>query len=212
MAVFPNRKEYGMWMNPFFQQPQTKDVMGYALSNVADGDTVLPGTPIKTNETNKSAVVCKYAVVTAFATDKKTITVKNVGWLAAGDKIALSGEETLTSLTIASVDKDKSQIVLSATTELTIKEGSVLVEVKETTIPPAQEGDDPTVVVSVKDIPNRIVDTVAKIDGYDNTVSAVHQAVVLQNVIHYPAEWLNTSDFPGSILLAGCPLILFTIQ
>lgn len=212
MAVFPNRKDYGMWMSPFFQQPQTKDVMGYALSNVADGDTVLPGTPIKTNETNKSAVVCKYAVVTAFATDKKTITVKNVGWLAAGNKIALSGEETLTALTIASVDKDKSQIVLSSTTELEIKDGSVLVEVKETTIPSETEGGDPTVVVSVKDIPNRIVDTVAKIDALDATVSAVHQAVVLQNVVHYPAEWLNTSDFPGSILLAGCPLILFTIQ
>lgn len=212
MAVFPNRKEYGMWMSPFFQQPQTKDVMGYKLTNVADGDTVLPGTPIKTSESAKTAVVCKYAVVTAFATDKKTITVKNIGWLAVGDKIGLSGAETLSALTIAKIDKDKNQIKLSFTTDLTIKAGDVLVEVKETTIPPAEEGDDPTTVVSVKDIPNRIVDTVAKIDALDATVSAVHQAVVLQNVVHYPAEWLNTSDFPGSVLLAGCPLILFTIQ
>ena len=200
MALFPNsNKEYEGYMNAFWIEPAKRDVMGYKLTNVAAGQKVYPGTPIKTNEAAKTAVVCKYAYVLAVAADKKTITVKAPHFFAASDKCAISGAETLVQLTISSVSGDDT-IVLSAANN-SIKAGDVLVEVATTgqTVAPVA-------------VPNRIVCALAEIDELDQTCSAAHAGIVLQNVVHYPAEYLNETTFPGSILLAGCPNLMFTIQ
>lgn len=197
MAQFPNSESYHGVMSPFWLEPVKKDVMGYKLTNVASGDIIERGTPIETNEKEKTAVVCKYAVVLKVATDKKTLTVKPGHHLKAGDTVGISGG-TLASLTIASVGKDT--IVLSAQNN-TVKEGSVLVEVKT---------EESTVVVKNK--PNRIVTQNETITDLNATCSGAHDAIVLQNVVHYPAEYLNENTFPGSILLVGCPKIMFIYQ
>lgn len=200
MAVFPNsKKEYRGVMNAFWIEPAKRDVMGYRLTNVSAGDVILPGTPIKTDEAAKTAVVCKYAYVVAVATDKKTLTVKEGHHLLASAKVAISGAETLTELTVSKITDD-STIVLSAANN-TIKAGDVLVEVAT--------AENVTAPVA---IPNRIVNAVAEINELDQTCSAAHSGIVLQNVVHYPAEYLNKTAFPGSIYLAGCAGLMFTIQ
>lgn len=205
MAYFPNsRQDYHGIMTPFYMEPAKKDVMGYRLTNVEAGDVIMPGTPIKTDEKGKTAVICKYAYVLAVAIDKKTLTVKGGHHLKAGDKVAISGASTLTQLTISAVDNDADTITLSAANN-SIKAEDVLVEVATT-------GTGQEAVVAPVALPNRIVDTVAKIDALDKTCSATHEVVVLQNVVHYPDEYLNKTAFPGSILLVGDPKILFVIQ
>lgn len=208
MALFPNsNKEYEGYMNAFWIEPAKRDVMGYKLTNVAAGQKVYPGTPIKTNEAAKTAVVCKYAYVVAVGIDKKTITVKAPHFFAAGDKCAISGASPLVQLTISSVSGDDT-IVLSAANN-SIKAGDVLVEVVTTT---TGEGQSAVTSVDPVAVPNRIVCALAEIDELDKTCSAAHAGIVLQNVVHYPAEYLNETTFPGSILLAGCPNLMFTIQ
>lgn len=200
MAVFPNsKKDYRGYMNAFWIEPAKRDVMGYRLTNVEAGTVIPTGTPIKTDEANKTAVVCKYAYVVAVANDKKTLTVKEGHMLAGGAKVAISGAETLTELTVSKVNGDDT-IVLSAINN-TIKEGDVLVEVATT--------DGKVAPVA---IPNRVVCAIAEISEIDKTCSAAHSGIVLKNVVHYPAEYLNETAFPGSILLAGCPTLMFTIQ
>ena len=200
MANFPYRKtEYRGFMNPFWIEPAKKDVMGYKLTGVKAGDVIPQGTPIKTDEAAKTAVICKYAHVLAVDTDKKTLTVKRGHFFDKSTKCAISNGGTLTQLSLASVEDDK--IVLSAVNN-TIKAGDVLVEV-------ATSGESTVAPVAV---PNRIVAAEAEIDELHDTSSATHAAVVLQNVVHYPKEYLNETAFPGSMLLAGCPTILFTIQ
>lgn len=204
MAVFPNAKpDYRGYMNAFWIEPAKRDVMGYRLTNVAAGDKIMPGTPIKTDEAAKTAEICKYAVVLAVGIDKKTLTVKEGHFFKAGNKCAISGEQSLTQLTIASVSGDDT-IVLSAANN-SIKAGDVLVEVATT-------GEGQSAVVAPVALPNRIVCAVAEIDELDQTCSAAHAGVVLQNVVHYPAEYLNATTFPGSIYLIGCAGLLFTIQ
>lgn len=199
MAVFlDENKEYVGVKPVFWIEPSKKDVMGYKLTNVVKGQVILPGTPIKTDEVNKTAVVCHYAVVKEVATDKKTLTVENGHHLTASMKVAISGGETLTALNLSSVDGDK--VVLSAQNN-TIKAGDVLVEVDAT-------GDAPV----VKDIPNRIVVEAATINSIDKTCSATHEAWVIQNMVYYPAEYLNTEIAPGSIYLKGCLGLKFMYQ
>ena len=196
MANFPYKKtEYRGFMNPFWIEPARKDVMGYKLTNVSVGDVIPQGTPIVTDEAAKTAKVCHYAYVTAVDTDKKTLTVKYGHTLSAGAACVISGSTT--AVNVATVSEDK--IVLK-TAASTIKAGDILVE--GTIATDAFSGD----------VPNRIVAAEAVIDELHDTCSATHAAVVLQNVVHYPAEYLNKTAFPGSILLAGCPTILFTIQ
>jgi hypothetical protein len=194
MAVFlDDKKEYSGVKPVFWIEPAKKDVMGYRLTNVVKGDVVLPGTPIKTNEVNKTAVVCRYAHVVAVASDKKTLTVEGGHLLTAATKVAISGAETLTALNLASVDGDT--VVLSAQNS-TIKAGDVLVEV----------------VDGAAVVPNRIVVEKAVINELDKTCSATHEAWVIQNMVHYPAEYLNTTIAPGSIYLAGCLGLKFMYQ
>lgn len=202
MAVFPNAKpDYRGYMNAFWIEPAKRDVMGYRLTNVAAGDKIMPGTPIKTNEAAKTAEVCKYAVVLGVGIDKKTLTVKEGHFVKAGEKYAISGGD-LSALTIASVSGDDT-IVLSAANN-DIKAGDVLVEISVASGSGAENAP--------KALPNRIVCAVAEIDELDKTCSAAHAGVVLQNVVHYPAEYLNETTFPGSIYLVGCAGLLFTIQ
>jgi hypothetical protein len=194
MAVFlDDKKEYSGVKPVFWIEPAKKDVMGYRLTNVVKGDVVLPGTPIQTDEVNKTAVVCRYAHVVAVASDKKTLTVEGGHLLTAATKVAISGAETLTALNLASVDGDT--VVLSAQNS-TIKPGDVLVEV----------------VDGAAVVPNRIVVEKAVINELDKTCSATHEAWVIQNMVHYPAEYLNTTIAPGSIYLAGCLGLKFMYQ
>jgi hypothetical protein len=194
MAVFlDDKKEYSGVKPVFWIEPAKKDVMGYRLTNVVKGDVVLPGTPIQTDEVNKTAVVCRYAHVVAVASDKKTLTVEGGHLLTAATKVAISGAETLTALNLASVDGDT--VVLSAQNN-TIKAGDVLVEV----------------VDGAAAKPNRIVVEKAEINELDKTCSATHEAWVIQNMVHYPAEYLNTTIAPGSIYLVGCLGLKFMYQ
>ena len=194
MAVFlEDNKEYVGVKPVFWIEPAKKDVMGYRLTNVSKGDVILPGTPIKTDEVNKTAVVCKYAVVVAVASDKKTLTVEGGHHLTAASKVAVSGSEGLTSLNLSSVNGET--VVLSAQNN-TIKAGDVLVELV-----------DGAVVV-----PNRIVVETARINELDHTCSATHEAWVIQNMVHYPVEYLNTTIAPGTIYLAGCLGLKFMYQ
>ena len=73
-------------------------------------------------------------------------------------------------------------------------------------------GQDAVTTVSAKAVPNRIVCAVAELNELDKSCSAAHSGIVLQNVVHYPEEYLNKTSFPGSILLAGDPLLMFIIQ
>lgn len=194
MAVFlDDKKEYSGVKPVFWIEPAKKDVMGYRLTNVAKGDVVLPGTPLQTDEVNKTAVVCRYAHVVAVASDKKTLTVEGGHLLTTATKVAISGAETLTALNIASVDG--TTVVLSAQNN-TIKAGDVLVEV----------------VDGAAAKPNRIVVEKAEINELDKTCSATHEAWVIQNMVHYPAEYLNTTIAPGSIYLVGCLGLKFMYQ
>lgn len=194
MAVFlDDKKEYSGVKPVFWIEPAKKDVMGYRLTNVVKGDVVLPGTPLQTDEVNKTAVVCRYAHVVAVASDKKTLTVEGGHLLTAATKVAISGAETLTALNLASVDGDT--VVLSAQNS-TIKAGDVLVEVVE----------------GAAAKPNRIVVEEAVINELDKTCSATHEAWVIQNMVHYPAEYLNTTIAPGSIYLVGCLGLKFMYQ
>jgi hypothetical protein len=194
MAVFlDDKKEYSGVKPVFWIEPAKKDVMGYRLTNVAKGDVVLPGTPLQTDEVNKTAVVCRYAHVVAVASDKKTLTVEGGHLLTAATKVAISGAETLTALNLASVDG--TTVVLSAQNN-TIKAGDVLVEV----------------VDGAAAKPNRIVVEEAEINELDKTCSATHEAWVIQNMVHYPAEYLNTTIAPGSIYLVGCLGLKFMYQ
>jgi hypothetical protein len=194
MAVFlEDKNEYSGIKPVFWIEPAKKDVMGYRLTNVAKGDVILPGTPIKTDEVNKTAVVCRYAYVVAVASDKKTLTVEGGHLLTTATKVAISGGETLTALNIASVDD--TTVVLSAQNN-TIKAGDVLVEV----------------VDGAAAKPNRIVVEKATMNELDKTCSAAHEAWVIQNMVHYPVEYLNTTIAPGSIYLVGCLGLKFMYQ
>lgn len=198
MAVFlEDKQEYAGVKPVFWIEPAKKDVMGYRLTNVSKGEVVLPGTPIKTDEVAKTAVVCHYAVVKEVAADKKTLTVESGHHLNATMKVSISGG-TLAALNLTSVDGET--VVLSAINN-TIKAGDVLVEVDAS-------GENPV----VKDIPNRIVVETARINELDHTCSAAHEAWVIQNMVHYPAEYLNKTIAPGSIYLAGCLGLKFMYQ
>ena len=190
-------------MNAFWIEPAKRDVMGYRLTNVDPGTAIYPGTPIKTDEAAKTAVVCKYAVVVGVAEDKKTLTVKEGHLLKSTSKVAISGASPLAQLNIASISGDN-VIVLSAQNN-SIKAGDVLVEV-------ATKGEDQEAVVAPVALPNRVVCALAEIDELDKTCSAAHDGIVLQNVVHYPKEYLNETAFPGSILLVGNPKLSFIIQ
>lgn len=185
----------------FHEEPAKRDVMGYTVSGVAEGDVIPQGTPlvVNDNDTNgkKTAVICKYAHIT-----KKTSTTKfevdYIGFLKVGDKIFKSGQDSPTLSTISAIN-GKEITLAAANSQLAA--GDTVLEGKE----------ENSAVVPVS-IPNRIAARSQKMTAIDKTISATHQALVIKNVLDYPVEWLNETTFPGSCLLKGCPLILFINQ
>ena len=185
----------------FHEEPAKRDVMGYTVSGVAEGDVIPQGTPlvVNDNDTNgkKTAVICKYAHIT-----KKTSTTKfdvdNIGFLKVGDKIFKSGQDSPTLSTISAIS-GKEITLSAANSQLAV--GDTVLEGKE----------ENSTVVPVS-IPNRIAARSQNMTAIDKTISATHQALVIKNVLDYPVEWLNETTFPGSCLLKGCPLILFINQ
>lgn len=198
MAIFPNstKATSGILdrMNAFWIEPAKRDVMGYRLTNVAEGDVIPQGTPLKCDDATKTAEVCKYAVVIAVGSDKKTLEVKNGHLLKGGDKVIISGVESPTALNISSATDNT--IVLSAQ-NATIKAGDVIIEADGT---------------EVKALPNRVASSKSTTVTGTTTIAAAHSGIVLENVVHYPKEYINDTAFPGSKLLIGCPTISFTIQ
>lgn len=202
MAVtFENKNAYAGRVYPFHVEPVKRDVMGYEVSGVSKGVVIPQGTPlvVNDNDTNgkKTAVIAKYAKIT-----KKTSTtvfeVDNIGFLAVGDKIFKSGQNSPTLSTISAIDGNK--ITLSAANSQLAVGDTVL------------EGKTESETVVPVSIPNRIVARTETMKEKDHTISATHQALVIKNVVNYPAEWLNETTFPGSCLLKGCPLIMFINQ
>lgn len=202
MAVtFENKNAYAGRVYPFHVEPVKRDVMGYEVSGVSKGVVIPQGTPlvVNDNDTNgkKTAVIAKYAKIT-----KKTSTtvfeVDNIGFLAVGDKIFKSGQNSPTLSTISAISGK--QITLSAANSQLAVGDTVL------------EGKTESETVVPVSIPNRIVARTEIMKEKDHTISATHQALVIKNVVNYPAEWLNETTFPGSCLLKGCPLIMFINQ
>lgn len=202
MAVtFENKNAYAGRVYPFHVEPVKRDVMGYEVSGVSKGVVIPQGTPlvVNDNDTNgkKTAVIAKYAKIT-----KKTSTtvfeVDNIGFLAVGDKIFKSGQNSPTLSTISAISGK--QITLSAANSQLAVGDTVL------------EGKTESETVVPVSIPNRIVARTETMKEKDHTISATHQALVIKNVVNYPAEWLNETTFPGSCLLKGCPLIMFINQ
>ena len=202
MAVtFENKNAYAGRVYPFHVEPVKRDVMGYEVSGVSKGVVIPQGTPlvVNDNDTNgkKTAVIAKYAKIT-----KKTSTtvfeVDNIGFLAVGDKIFKSGQKSPTLSTISAISGN--QITLSAANSQLAVGDTVL------------EGKTESETVVPVSIPNRIVARTETMKEKDHTISATHQALVIKNVVNYPAEWLNETTFPGSCLLKGYPLIMFINQ
>lgn len=201
----------------FHTEPEQRDVMGYTLTAQAEGDVIEQGTPIvaNDNDTNgrKTAVICKYAKIKSKISTKEFI-LEDIAYLKAGDKIFKSGQASPTLSTISAIDKATNKITLAAANSQLaagdiILEGKTVTESGESNDP---SGDVPVEVVVPAGIPNRIVLRTEKLKANDKTISATHRAVAIKNVLDYPAEYLNATAFPGSTLLAGCPLILFINQ
>lgn len=200
MAVtFKNKDLYAGRVYCFHTQPTQRDVMGYKLSGVAAGDVVPQGTPLVANGDNKTATIAKYAKVVKKVSTTKFI-VDQLNHLAVGTKIFCSGESTPTLSEISAIN--------TATKEITLKAANSQLDAGKIMVEGVSESD----VVKVKDIPNRIVARTETMQTVNQTISATWQAVAIQDVLDYPAEWLNTTSFPGTTLLAGCPHIVFIKQ
>ena len=187
----------------FHTEPEQRDVMGYTLTAQAEGDVIEQGTPIvaNDNDTNgrKTAVICKYAKIKSKTSTTKFV-LEDVAYLKVGDKIYKSGQESPTLSTISAINKATGEITLAAA-NAQLAAGDIILEGKEENSAVVPAG-----------IPNRIVLRTEKLKANDKTISATHRAVAIKNVLDYPAEYLNATAFPGSTLLAGCPLILFINQ
>jgi hypothetical protein len=187
----------------FHTEPEQRDVMGYALTAQAEGDVIEQGTPIvaNDNDTNgrKTAVICKYAKIKSKTSNTKFV-FEDVAYLKVGDKIFKSGQASPELSEISAINTKTGEITLKAA-NAQFAAGDIILEGKS-------EGEN----VVPAGIPNRIVLRTEKLKANDKTISATHRAVAIKNVLDYPAEYLNTTAFPGSTLLAGCPLILFINQ
>lgn len=187
----------------FHTEPEQRDVMGYALTAQAEGDVIEQGTPIvaNDNDTNgrKTAVICKYAKIKSKTSNTKFV-LEDVAYLKVGDKIFKSGQASPELSEISAINTKTGEITLKAA-NAQFAAGDIILEGKS-------DGEN----VVPAGIPNRIVLRTEKLKANDKTISATHRAVAIKNVLDYPAEYLNATAFPGSTLLAGCPLILFINQ
>lgn len=208
-VVFENTDAYKGRVFCFHEEPAKRDVMGYTLTGVAEGDVVPQGTAlvVNDNDTNgkKTAVICKYAHIT-----KKISTTKfeldYIGFLKVGDKIFKSGQDSPTLSTISNINGKE---ITLAVANSQLAAGDTVVEGKSVT---TGEGQDAVTTIEPVSIPNRIAARTQKMTAVDKTISATHNVLAIKNVLDYPVEWLNETTFPGSCLLKGCPLILFINQ
>ena len=200
MAItFLNKNAVGGRVYPFHVEPVKRDVMGYQLAGFDAGAIIPQGTPLVADDATKTAVVCKHAKVVKKVSTTKFV-VEYTGFLAVGDKVFCSGADTPTLSEISAID--------TTTNEITLKAANAQLDVNKIMV----EGVTEDSTVKVKHIPNRIVARTEELKVNDKSVSATHSAIVISNVVDYPTEWLNTTAFPGSTLLGGCPLILFVKQ
>lgn len=200
MAVtFKNKDVYAGRLYCFHTQPTQRDVMGYKLSGVAAGDVVPQGTPLVANADNKTATIARYAKVVKKVSTTKFV-VDQLNFLTVGTKIFASGVENPTLSEISAIN--------TATKEITLKAANAQLDAGKIMVEGVSEGD----AVKVKDLPNRIVARTETMQTVNQTISATWQAVAIQEVLDYPVEWYNTTAFPGSTLLVGCPHIVFIKQ
>lgn len=179
-------------MKPFWLEPTKKDVMGYALSGVAKGDYIPQGYPVKCDDANKTAVLCKYIQVVEKVSATEVYVRKN--------SLAKVGEKYLngsTALTISTIEDAGQYDKVKFSASHGITDACNLPEANGT---------------EVKALPNRIISEDQNMTANDQTVSAVHSGIVLKNIVNYPAEYINSTAFPGSDLLVGCPAIMFITQ
>ena len=204
-----NLNKYPGKFTCFQVQPAEKEVMGYALADayLAEGDEIAQGTPICASDATKAANICKYAVIESKTSSTKFV-LKDVKFLKVGDKIYKSGQENPTLSTISAISASTREITLSAA-NTQFAAGDVVLEGKSETV-----GSGSAAVTSIVPVrvPNLIVGREERYTAHNKTVNGAFRCVAIQNVLHYPAEYLNTTAFPGSVLLAGNPAIRFVTQ
>lgn len=204
MANFPNQTKYAGKVPVFWTEPSKVEVFGYKLSQSFEKGTVIAqGTPIKADLGTGVATICKIGKVVAKESTTKFHIAKG-SLFSSGDKVYCSGATgTATLSTISSIDKSNADYDLltlsSANSQIAV--GSIILEgvSSDGNIAPAA-------------LPNRLVARECVITGNADTVSACYNVVAIENTINIPAEYLNTTAFPGSKLLIGCPTISFIKQ
>jgi hypothetical protein len=204
MANLPNQTKYAGKTPVFWTEPSKVEVFGYKLSqSFPKGTVIAQGTPIYADLSNGTAKICKIGKVVAKETTTKFHIAKG-SLFAAGDKIMMSNSGGAATLsTISSIDKsnaDYDLMTLSAANSQ-LAAGSIIVEGATT------DGNTAPVV-----LPNRLVARECVVNGIADTISACYNVVAIENTINIPVEYLNTTAFPGSKLLIGCPTISFIKQ
>lgn len=190
------------YMKPFWLDPSNKDVMGYMLQGVKNGDWIPQGYPVKCEEGangQKIAKLCKYCTVEQFVSTTIFMTKRN-SLLNAGDKITFPGGTVLSNIKSIERAGEYDKVTLSAAnTELSAeKVGVSMVKATEAGV--------------AEFLPNRVVAEDCNITEENHTIVAAHSGIILKNVVKFPSAYINSEAFPGSDLLVGCPAIMFIVQ
>lgn len=186
------------YMKPFWLEPSNKDVMGYMLQGVEAGDWIPQGYPVKCEDGangQKVATLCKYMAVAEFVTTKK-VKVRRNSLAKVGEKYAVEGGTT--ALEVFAIERAGEYDLVEFKNTHGITSG---------TTPSLYllDGENPV-------LPNRVVAEDCNMIEDDKTIVAAHSGIVLKNVVNYPAEYYNTTAFPGTVMLVGCPHITFVNQ
>lgn len=192
-VVFKNKSIYSGMGVPCFQvQPAEREVFGFALDVTYPEGFVIPqGTPLFINHDTHVATVCKYGYVVK-KTSAKIFVVNDVRFIAVGDKIVADNGEVVS--TISAIDEATKTITLSANNaELDVNVSFFV-------------GTDAS---TPNALPNAIVARSEEMKSLKQTINATQSAVAIKNVLKYPSKYYNTTAFPGSVLLVGCPSIRF---
>lgn len=204
-----NLNKYAGKFSCFQVQPVEKEVMGFKLADtyLAEGDEIPMGTPILASDASKTANICKYAVIESKTSATKFV-LKDVKFLKVGDKIYKSGQENPTLSTISAIDTATREITLAADNSQ-FAAGDIVLEGKSETV--GSGSSAVTTIVPVR-VPNYVTGRYERYTSHNKTVNGAFRCVAIQNILHYPAEYLNAETFPGSTLLVGNPAIRFITQ